>query len=59
MKYVLEEKKQESTTENLYSTYCPKCGLIVPSADVPCPWCQFSTETELTPDEAREFTCSG
>jgi len=58
MEYLLEEKKK-GESEGLYTTYCPKCGLIVPSPDVPCSWCNFSKETELTEEEAREFTFAG
>ncbi|MDG6996054.1 MAG: hypothetical protein JRN52_09025 [Nitrososphaerota archaeon] len=56
MEYALERKEQ--VPKALYSTYCPKCGMIVPSPDAPCLWCNYSIETELTSEEAREYTHS-
>ncbi|HYB04083.1 MAG TPA: hypothetical protein VED17_06455 [Nitrososphaerales archaeon] len=54
MSQVAEQPRPE-----IYVIYCPKCGLSVPDPAVACPWCLFSQETALTPEEAREFTCAG
>lgn len=46
--------------KSLSSAVCPKCGIIaVEDGNVPCSCCRYSPETELTLEEAREFTFAG